>query len=57
MLCAIIFYLLYFSFESSTSNQNNVNYLNKNPICIVLTSEKSILTRGVAVWETWGQGI
>ena len=28
----------------------------KNAICIVLTAEKSILTRGVAVWDTWGPG-
>jgi hypothetical protein len=26
----------------------------KNAICIVLVSEQSILTRGVAVWSTWG---
>ena len=28
---------------------------NNNAICIVLTSEKTITTRGVAVWETWGK--
>ena len=28
---------------------------NEKLLCIVLTSEKNILTRGVAVYETWGQ--
>ena len=39
--------------QQKMSRVKQVQFPSKNPICIVLTSEQSITTRGVAVWDTW----
>lgn len=42
------------SVQSSYNNESEKRKA-KHAICIVLTSEKTITTRGVAVWDTWGK--
>ena len=61
LLIIVIFITFVFSINlvftriSKKERKNDTEkILNTNAICIVLTSEKTITTRGVAVWETWG---
>ena len=42
-------------FNRSTFSNDSNDRKSKHVICIVLTSEKTITTRGVAVWNTWGK--
>ena len=43
------------SWKKDANISNSENTTNNNILCMVLTSEKTILTRGIAVWETYGK--
>jgi hypothetical protein len=63
--------IIYFIWSSNSKNKNiehktkkttqnkrikEVQSPSKNSICIVLTAEKSLTTKGLGIWETWGPG-
>jgi hypothetical protein len=63
----LLIIILYFIWSSNYKNANiKIKKQNKrikqeespskNSICIVLTAEKSITTKGLGIWETWGPG-
>ena len=68
ILSLVILYYIWSSNSNSGNivkiidqNDNKINRNKKigeirsnNAICIVLTAEKSITTRGVGIWDTWG---
>ena len=41
------------NYHFNSSKQNNSK---ENVLCMVLTTENNILTRGVSIWDTWGPG-
>ena len=54
----VVLVLFYGQKQYNTNSSYNSVYENSSKthaLCIVLTSEKTITTRGVAVWETWGK--
>ncbi len=62
LFLSVVFLTIYWKLrlKHSKSVQRSINNESekrkaKHAICIVLTSEKTITTRGVAVWDTWGK--
>ena len=61
-ICVFILYFVWVSYQKQNVNpkeetkakQKVLKLPSKNSICIVLTAEQSITTRGVGVWDTWG---
>lgn len=48
-------FYIYFSLNKNNRNDAELKNINEEVVVMVLTTEKSILDRGKAVWETWGK--
>lgn len=64
MVIFIIFLFLVYNFHDVFQNrsfllayrvQEKTNYNEKHSVCMILTSESTLLTRSAAVWKTWGK--